>query len=256
MPAPPLYNTFERGTDGAAIATTDTQSGIPWDVVLVTAGSVQYSKAVARGALSARFTEPGVSPGYNSVGWNGMGSLTQDVWFRTYIHLPVLTVGFYLLVGQAYNNALANCMGIGIAPSSGTATPGAVVTFNAAGALIGTGVVAVPAAKFIRLEWRVKPSTTVGEVEWRLYLNPDSTTISDTLSHTGQALAANLDRMDFGNLGVATASYVHYMDDIEVSLDGWIGPECPSYIPSLGRRPVPMIKGPSTDRILAMSRDV
>lgn len=248
MPAPPLQNNLEGGTSGSQVLTTDTGSGDPFTASQTVAGGVPtYDSTFARGKLSCRVREPGAGMGPISVALGGFGSLTVDVFFRAYQYVSAWTAGLFLVMGQGYTAALANCAAIGFNPADGR-----LVIFDGSGAATIAGAVALPASRWLRLEWRIKPSATVGEIEYRAY-DGDSVVPLDSTLTTGLVLGANIDRMDFGNLGSSEANYTNWLDDFAVSAVDWIGPSgLASFIASWGRRPVPMIKGPDIDRIMGM----
>jgi hypothetical protein len=105
---------------------------------------------------------------------------------------------------------------------------GFVRAINAADGVVAgtTGAVQVALNQWVRIETRSLPSTTVGEVEWRLFNSPDSTWESETKSATGLVLAANSNVVDFGVHATApTAPWTGHFDDIAVSDVGWIGPQ-------------------------------
>jgi hypothetical protein len=218
MPSPPLQNTFEGGTDTVVITTANSggASGDPFDFVQGPTPEPTYSATQARDTLSCVIAQPG-SFSSASVRWEDLGSLTTSVYFRAYLWIPS-TPGSAMEILRARTSAAAGCASVAIAPAGGLRSR------NAANTNIGTlGSVTVPSSQWVRIEWRVLASTTAGESEWRLYTDPDSTTIADTDTATSAVLGANLDQIMYGSTS-GPASYTWYFDDIAVSSTDWLGP--------------------------------
>jgi hypothetical protein len=245
VPALPLSNTFEGGTNGVSITAANSggNSGDPFSAV---AGGTRNFSTTQKmhGALSMNLIDPGATSTYGS--WTGFGTVTVNTYFRAYMHLSVtpVTNAWYFAVMR--DQADLEYGGLTIT------TAGVIQARNNANGNIASslGTVAVNIGSWFRIEWRTLPSLTAGEIEWRLYNDPDSSTITETVNSTGNALRADIGGVRWGSKSTAPTGTL-YLDDLKVSTVGWIGPATagtPSYIPSLGRRPVPMIQGPDMDR--------
>lgn len=245
---PPLLrsNNFEGGANGATIATSDAGSGDPWNVVSIGAGgALTYDTThVKTGSTKAGKVVMPASAVQIVSGWNALGSLTVSTYFRAYLYLTAYPASFNTRFFRCYNAALFDCAHLGFG-SPGGPNPGALMAFNAAGAQIAgsVGAVQIPLNQLVRVEWRVKASTTVGEIEWWLFKDPVSSTPDETKLVTGQVLAANLDRTDYFGVGPDQPSYTFWMDDIAISVVGQIGAGrrlaispsiAPSIAPSIG----------------------
>jgi hypothetical protein len=222
--APPLNNTFEGGTDTTTI-TTGNSGGASGDafstVVIGASATVTFSATHAhRGTLGMALTQP-VTGVQTYVDWISLGSITGNFYARFYLWLTSLpTLTPYLLhvrtsgdVSCAYPIRI-NTTGF---IQAGDATPSGIAA--------SLGTVACATGKWIRIEARVLPSATVGEIEWRLFNTADSTTADDTKNATGLVLGgANIDRVRIGNPNNFESSRTFYFDDLAVSTAGWIGP--------------------------------
>lgn len=240
MPSPPLLNTFEGGTDGTTItqANSGGASGDAWSVapIIGTGVSLTFSSLqAAHGALAMRIAQP-ATPASTRVEWDALGALTGNVFFRTYLHLP--TLGQIVFGGVRTNAASALSAEIFLDAT------GHVTVHQASGATIATltGATAVTAGTWVRIEWRILSSATVGEFEWRLYASADSTSITETKSATGLALGANTSEVRWGQVTNTTANLVSYHDDLAVSTVDWLGPSTSLYQPT-GVHPLLMTLG-------------
>lgn len=222
MPAPPLSNTFEGGTNGVAIDTGNA-GGASGDAFQgVTEGDPQspfFSNVQARGTLSCRYTYTSTPVGPHFVSWTGLGSLTTAVYLRTYIYLPSLPSDNNFYPIGIRTNADASSAIIRILAD------GTIQGRDAGNSGISSGTIPIATGQWTRLEVRVISSTTVGELEWRLYNSADSVSITDTQNATGAVLGADTSRTNFGQTTANPAQpFTVYFDDLRVSTTGWIGP--------------------------------
>lgn len=230
MPAPPLSNDFDGGTAGATISTGNSggASGDAWtDITIGGSAALIYDGAHPHSVpLAMKPTQP-ASSAQACAGWSGLGSLTADVFFRTILYLTAYPPASNTRFFRCFSFALADCCHLAFG-SPGGPNSGLVMAMLPAGTTIAaaTGAVQIALNQLVRVEWRIKASTTAGEIEWRLYNSADAAIASfdDTKTVLNQVLAANLDRADFGAVGPDQSSYSFWMDDISVSTVGWIGP--------------------------------
>jgi hypothetical protein len=216
----PLANKFDGGTDAAAV-TSGNSGGESGTAFTSVTGAPIFDHAQANsGGLSMAVIDPTT----NNYGlWSGFGSLTSSVYFRLCLYLTAYPAGSVANILQPINSSAARVCTLQI-----TTTNGFVRTTNAAPSVVRTGAVAVPLNSWFRLEFRVLPSLTVGELEYRLYSTAEGTTIAETFNDTGQVLLASLDgtRLGISTTAPNTPFSVRY-DDVAISTTGWIGP--PTY---------------------------
>ena len=222
MPAPPLTNTFETGlADTTAITIANSDDGSAGNAFNTVSGSSPaFSTTHAKsGSLAMRYdTTATYAQGY--VDWQTLGSITGSVWFRFYLYStahPVTTAMRMVL----FRTSAANCGLLFYNPT------GFLQGGNAAQAGGTAGTVAPALNQWVRIEVRILPSATVGEVEWWLYNTPEAV-IGDFDDHvliTSQVLAANVDQVRLGGTtAVGPNSLVAWFDDMAVSSSGQIGP--------------------------------
>jgi hypothetical protein len=222
MPAPPLANTLEGGTDTTTI-TPGNSGGASGDafsnVVIGASATLTFSATQSRNALSMALVEPGTSA-LTYAEWTGLGSITANIWFRFYLFLVALPN--VILLPLRFNTSGAVGDAFLRINTSGTVQYDNAAQLGEAGTL---GTVVCKTGQWIRLEGRVKSSTTVGEAEWRLFNNADSTAYDDTKNATGLVLGANADACRIGStVAAGPTSQTFYFDDLALSTVDWIGP--------------------------------
>jgi hypothetical protein len=225
MSAPPLVNTFAGGTDTVDISPANSggTSGDALDTVTVGTGvTIKYSATQKRpnSGFSANVIQP--ATGVTSyMLYSGFASLTTSVYFRMYIYQSLNNVS------TAYwgirNNLDAACAFVYMNSS------GRITFQNAAGGAIATASnVSLPTNQWFRLELRVLPSTTVGEIEYRVFLgsNIEGSVPDDSTVNTGQILAANIGGVRQGigiTSGLAGSGQNAYVANLGVSAVDWVG---------------------------------
>src|SRR5690242_18849335 len=127
MPAPPLANTFEGGTNGTTI-TTANSGGASGDAfsagTIGAAGTLKFDNTHSRDSLAVKIAN--ASSQVSQVEWRSLGGLTGNVYFRAYIYITALpNAHWYFARCQSSTNA--KC----VAPEITTA--GKLTFENAAG---------------------------------------------------------------------------------------------------------------------------
>lgn len=217
-------NTFEGGTDTTAIDTTNSggTSGTVFDAVPGTFKPTFSATQAAHGSLSAKFTV-GASAGTEYVSWSTGGGTLTDHYGRCYCYFDI-GANTNIVVARYYEfrNAGLACF---IRPAgSGRVTEIA----DAAGSIVATGSVAWAKNQWMRVEWHIVHSLTVGTIDVRVYNTADSTTIDETVSASALNIGANGTSVRIG----ATTSQTNwpttggnlYMDDLVYGATTWPGP--------------------------------
>jgi hypothetical protein len=198
---PTLRNNFDGGPDGTAL--TAANSGqVPGNdpFQIVTAASaynhIEFHDAYTLGRGTAEYVlliSTQNSDVSSAVVWTtGMGSQSQ-VWLRMYLYLTDLPVTTGCAVDAPILQFDNGTVYMGWAKIE--RTTGAITMLNGAETSSITSTNVLPLNKWARVEMWYKFSTTVGQVELRLFLDPDSDTADETVTS-----AANW------NLGAATAN--------------------------------------------------
>jgi hypothetical protein len=213
MPAAPLANVFEGGSDTTVI-TAANSGGASGDAFSAVLGNPTFSVDHPHsGSLGMK-----VDAASEWVNWTGLGSLTTDVWIRFYYWVAAKPVGSDLRFARFHTNTGATSGYLSHRDDNGF-----LMVLNAAGTGTAVGSVVVATSQLVRIECRIRSATSNGQMEWRLYNSADSATIDDTNSSSTMVLGANTDEAKFGN-STTTPTTTFYMDDVAVSTAGWIGP--------------------------------
>lgn len=223
-----LTNSFEGGTDGVTI-TSGNSGGSSGDAFSNMSGSPAFSATHRHVGTLAMACVDAASE--MDARWN-FGPDTGNVYFRTHIYLTAYPTTQNLWFIDCDGGAALGFNTTLVVRSSDHCIGGAVQASLNAGL---TGTTVVPLNQFVRVELRVLASTTVGEIEWRLYTSVDSTTIADTKSMTGQVLQADARRIRFGVVASPpTTPFTHWQDDIAYSNVDWLGPISAPSTPKTG----------------------
>lgn len=220
MAAPPLANTFNGGTDGVAVSVGNSggTSGNAFDAIggtLCTYSNVQSHS----GGMAMRIVDAAAE---QTCQWASLGSLTVPVFFRAYLWLSTtpVTSRCYFMRGKTSTLTATFWLRIMTTSPVMSAADATNSGFSAEGST------PVNIGSWFRVEARVVPSATVGELQWKLFNDPDSTTATETSSNfTGLNLGANINEAFFGQDLIFPASpFTIYYDDVAVSTTDWIGP--------------------------------
>ena len=221
MPAPPLSNTFESGQPDGTVISAGNSGGGAGTAFSVITGSPTYSVTHVKAGSLAMSVDTTGTYAETHVAWTGLGSFTTNVWFRTYMYLTANPVATQPRLLCARTSAAANSGFVTMT------TAGLLQSMNAAQAGSGTGTVPVALNQYIRVEWRILSSTTVGESEWWLYNTPEAPigSFDDHTNTTGMVLGANTDGIRYGAAtATGPANFHFWMDDVAVSSTGQVGP--------------------------------
>lgn len=216
-----FINNAEGMTSGTVVATTNTGSGAnnPWDTVFPDGQTIEFSSAqAAHGQLSYHISIAAAAGPY--VIWDNVTITpnTKTMYARMYFYYPSspATTGRFF---QFANTSVALIGGIGIDSSDN------LTLKDSAGTTVSTSTTTIPTNSWFRLEVMVFSSATVGQIELKIYLSPDSNTATETLTS-----AANLNtrgddiKLAIFGLPTSVASADFYMDDLAVQDTGYIGP--------------------------------
>lgn len=217
-----VSNSFEGGTNGVTVSTANSggASGNAFDATTVTTPGAGNSRTFdnaqkAHDTLSLKIVSGGTTSEANYVGWTtAIGGTMTEMYGRFYLRLSAAPSGTVrvLRVGDAATNA-----------SLIINTTPAIRWLDSANSSVG-GTFTLSTGTWYRVEWRVKQSATVGEVEANIYLL-DSTTVSGTISSTGANTGASAIDGTRQGLAIATTNTVTYwLDDMVSGATTWPGP--------------------------------
>jgi len=220
MAAPPLSHTFESGQADTTVITTG-NSATGGNAFNAVTGSPTYSTTQVKNGTLAMKVDTTATYAETHVDWTGLGAITTDVWLRAYCYFTAAPTTALRLFGLR-TNAPANSAFLVFN------TDGTLGNANAAQTVGVHGAAAVALNQWVRIEWRVVASTTVGQAEFWLYQNADAA-IASFDDHRNEAatmvLGANVDGVRWGGATAAGPnSFVFWMDEIAISSTAQIGP--------------------------------
>jgi hypothetical protein len=198
-----LTANFALGTNGNAILAADPGSANAWDAVLTTgSGTVTYDNTHTTG----------YSPEMAKI---TLGGQAQTKWSTA---LGTVTDHYGRLYW--YQTASGNFLDVLRMGSSGSFAAGLIADNNSstklalydAGSTVqATSATTIPVNQLIRIEWHIIHSATVGQLEAKIFLTPDSSTPDETF-----ATAATLNTL-------ASANEILFGAVVDRGQSWWIG---------------------------------
>lgn len=218
-----VTNSFEGGTDTVDISAANSggASGDAFNSVPGTTAPKYSATQAAHGSLSGRFQT--VAAGTHYLNWSTAAGTLTDHYGRVYV---------YLDIGAATNIGIVRFLEFRAASLACFIRPAGTGRLtelaDSAGSIAATGSTAWAKNQWMRIEWHIVHSTTVGTIDVRVYNTPDSTTIDETVSASGLNLGANATSVRIG----VTTSVANwpvsggfcYMDDLVYGATSWPGP--------------------------------
>ncbi len=212
--------TFEAGTQGATIATSDTGSTSAWDVVTLPAGtgSLTYDNTHIYGTRAAKLTAGSTST-TAILQWSSatLGSIS-DAFGRFYIYMTANP-------GNINNEIQFRSTGT-VRARIRINTTGKLELINSLNAVVATSTNSVALNQFNRVEFHVTFSATVGFFEALLFTSPDSSTATETIGTGVSNLnlgGASANEFLIGTISTQT-SWTHWLDNIVWGAASYPGP--------------------------------
>jgi hypothetical protein len=224
---------FEKGAHGSTILVGDAGSADAWDTAFKpSVAQLRYSNAQKLGALAAEILTTTAQGPFLQWSVGKFGTQTEH-WGRCYIYFTANPSSTLRLMTCASGAGL--CAGIVIN------TDGTFSILDSAGAVVYTSAspVVLSLNKWMRLEWRIKHSTSAGFVELIVYGvgtdNPDSTSGGRNLLASGMNTRADSDRILFGVLLNAANIGPFWVDEIVAAATSFPGPRSISSTALVGK---------------------
>lgn len=224
---------FRLGSDGATIATADPGSLTKWDAVAIPAGGT-YVYDMTKGYFTpgAAKIATGVTAGTVLSDWSTAFGTATDFFGRFFLFMTAFPLAAPVRPVRARV--------AGVTKQNVEITTAGVVQINSdASTTVGTGTVPIYLNQWVRVEWHMIMSLTVGQVEAKLFNDPAGTTPSDVITS-----AANLntgtpaDNIQHGN-GQTTANVVPFwLDEIIAGAASYPGPGTPPFSADVPARPI------------------
>jgi hypothetical protein len=228
---------FELGVNGSNILTTDPGSATAWDLITKVNGTgtaiALYDNAqAALGVLSGKFGGTG-GTGRGYAEWStALGTIT-DHYGRLYLYLtanPAATLSMIQFGQGATRGARIDIT-----------TAGKLAGFdNPAAALFTTFTNAIALNQWVRIEWHIIHSATIGQGEVKLFNNAASATPTET--QTGPANKNTLANVTHAMFGVGVAGTAQnmaiWLDNIVANATAYPGP-----VGGAGTHPLLLLRG-------------
>lgn len=208
-------NSLEGGTSGVAITTANSggASGNAFDDVSALAGqTLEFSNVfAAHGSLSMKVASGATGGQVYGAVKTSLGTTFTTIGGRLYFYLTAAPAAFQGILRFTSGGGGTNRAIIGV----NTARRLQVLT--AASTTSATGTMAlIPIGAWCRIEFAITLSATVGQVDARMWLTPDSTGTADETNclATSQNYGGTADSIRVGMVsGSLASSVVQYIDD-------------------------------------------
>jgi hypothetical protein len=207
---------FEAGTDTNTITTGDPGSATAWDDVFIGSGnSVTYDSTYKFGTLAGKCASPGTPTSQTGLYWDSALGDPTDHYGRAYLRFsPTLS-----------EHRFVSFNGNGLEIAFFIRSDGTIYLNDGTGISIDFATT-ITTNQWFRLEWHIVHSATVGQTEAKLFLNPDSSTATETDStaanrNTGTDFVA----VQFGLIGGGGVTYEGpvWFDNIVAAATNWPG---------------------------------
>lgn len=214
-------NSFEGGSDEVDISAANSggASGTAFTTVVKDASNnVKYDTArAAHGTVSCRINVATANRAAVDYDNPVIGTVTE-LWGRLYYYNTAIpSVGIRL--ASIHNSAGTRQASIEV-PSNGKLRV-------ADSASVSDDTVAnIPLNQWIRIEFHVLHSATVGQIEAKLYTLDNTSPITDgtVSSPATRNTGTNSEEAVFGNSNFNAQTLEFWIDDLQINTDGWPGP--------------------------------
>jgi hypothetical protein len=221
----PLTQTFEEGTNGAAITVSNSfgSGSNAFDGVATAGGSSVYSTAVsAHGSLTGAFSTP-ASGGTASVYWSNSVGTQTTLYGRIYLNLSAYPAANDAIVEFANAGNFAG--GIQISTTGQILTQDA--TYNNLFAAISTQL--IPLNTWVRIEWQlVCGAAGSASLNVKYFATKDSTALTELMTDAsgpyGNGSTPAINQVLFGWNTSHVNQPTMYIDDITINNTGYPGP--------------------------------
>jgi hypothetical protein len=220
-------NTFEGGSDATIISPANSggASGNAFDLVDSAADSIgEYDAAVARDGMAGMFATR-ATVGRSAVRWNGL-SITGTTYGRIYICMGATPVTNHVRFLSALNAAVTTCF------SFQWTVANKLVLLDSATAAQATSTTTLTSRldTWLRFEWEVVLSLTVGQITCRMYDADDISPFETLATPATINVKADIEQYMIGpgsqtlNANMPTATDFVWLDNLVVDSVDWPGP--------------------------------
>lgn len=205
---------FELGTNGVGVTAGDPGSATAWDSMdLVGGNTITYDNTHFYGTLAAKVDNTASNNSTAAMQWAAaLGTLT-DWYGRIYLYATSVPSSQFRLLTDSNGNIPL------FINSSGQ------IAMLDQGGFAVTTTTPIATNQWVRIEWHWLNSATVGQVEVKLFNNPDSATATETqTSAANRNTSVSTTFLSFGlNDGAATPGPI-WLDNIVAGATSYPGP--------------------------------
>lgn len=208
-----MLNTAEGGTDATTVTTGNSggNSGDAFDLVDITGGSTVTfdNDHPAHGGMAIKVD--GAAGGVGYVRW---ATTATESWGGAYCYTDDVTNNRIVQIGGPGGTNRAY-----VEISAGDK----LKVYNRTGAGTAEGAVVISNSIPFRIDWHFIAHATTGLIEAKLFLAPDSTIATETVTLANTDTGSDVDKVNYGHFN-GTNDPALWLDDLQLSTTGWTGP--------------------------------
>ena len=204
---------FETGTNGNTITTGDAGNSSAWTTVSIPAGSsVVYDNTHSYDRLAAKLAT--TTPGTEAyVGWS-IGAATTIHFGRLYAYFTAFPSINLIVTTDAGN------LGSAIQIDSS----GLVKALDSGGTVQATSTRAISLNQWMRFEFMMQHSTTVGQIIVKIFHDPNASGATETITTGNINTRGQIDAVFFGIIISSTNLGPIWIDNVIANMSTWPGP--------------------------------
>lgn len=216
--------TFNGGSHGANVATSDTGSGTQLtDVVKSSGAGLTYTTTEQVTGVGANVVCPVNTQSY--CGWDLIAGLSQ-IFLRFYVKIGATLPDVFIRLAGVYDTSGNRLFSVGM--TRGGASNGGALQIHDGSAWLDTGAEPLPVGQWARVEVKAVIGVS-GSVEARIYAADPQAAVGaydESIAASGNTYRAGATEARFGVVSTLgnTASANFFIDEIAVRQDDWIGP--------------------------------
>ncbi len=210
---------FETGVSGVDIAPSDPGNATAWDATIRLTGSVKYDNAQAKtGTLSGKIV---AGAGASYLAWSAALGTVTDHYGRFYMYIPSIPSGNY---GRFFSVYSGDPTTTGVRALTCYVDNAGLMIFNDVTGNSPSFTNPIPTGAWVRMEYHIVHSTTVGQWEWRMFLGDSTSAIESYTSPANRNTLASADTITYGTPDGGNNAWTVYYDAIVANATSFPGP--------------------------------
>lgn len=212
-PPTPTLSNVGVGTSGTSVSTSNTSGPNQFDAVTKTGtGAVTFDSLYAPHSSTSVKYVGGTGTAYTT--WSTAFGTNNNAYMRTYLYIDAAPSANARIMSASGASGLGGAIEI---------TTGRVLRLlDHNGSVVATGTTTIPVGNWVRVEFDIFGHASAGTMSGRLFLGPDSSTVSQSISASALNTGGALTSVSFGISSTANVNY--WLGEMVVSNVGAMEP--------------------------------